>query len=1067
MNKHIWAALCLTVLPSTLSAERKPLVLSTYAGYYVSAVSPNGQWATGTYEGGDELQYAFRWNLTTGQIELLSTNGDESSGNSISDDGVVACTFYDPHASANGAPAKSGGVWNGSFQSIESIGGQYAPSRDGSTRALAITADHAYVAGTSLNEQGVSVPTVWNDGKLLWYPTDGIEGYAQAVSADGQLAAGWSTPPSAHGARVSTLWNKDGSRTYLSDPDNGSPWSYARSFTPDGSKLLYWRDYDYPVKTTDLTGPMAIYDVKTGQSTAIYTMTADPFNIEMNAIANDGTTVGYEQPNEGVERATIAKGNKTEWLEDYLKENGVDLTQVADLFKADDGTSYLTNAMGISADGQVIVVRYYDTEGYTRSVAFNLNYEHALREPVQLQASQLAGTRTVKLEWLEPTTEADQVKSYHVYRDGNLVGTVNKGTLTCYDEVPAWGDYDYTVSAVYETGESNVSSKVSASVKEQSIAAPQQLWVRQARLNDARLQWERPASNLINKRYYEDDMLISGFGAGTYSFEGAVRYEKDDLAFYKGRQLRAVAFYPMSEQKSFTLNIYKKGANDEKPQLLATQPISQALTYGQRNTVKLTQPLDLPTDADLYVAISVEPASGATDNVLGIVYGLVSPGLADMARQAGEDNFYSIYEQSVASGNPFTFTWAIDALLAAGDTPENVDDVDHYNIYDGENLVETTTATQAEIKGLADGIHSLGVESVYADGRVSGRTSAQLEVKANAAYYKSVEQVQVSTVSETTVKFAWEAPLDDDATLMTYAGNQTGASVVGPEANNYAFQAATDYPAEKLKGYEGYQIKSLRFYPQTECEFTLSLLADGQVVATEIPDDYTTGQWNEVKLSDPVTVENGKSYRLIVDCYDVGAGEAPLGLDNQVPFVGQADLYSVDDGANFSSVYSAGTGVEGNWMVGLNLVSPDANALPVTGYRVSVDGKEVQEYSPAETTCEYDFKQHDELMHNVRVDAIYDTYGSVRGGVTYFRLGIPSGIGETAVTAFHLQTSEGILRVEGADVAALTAYATDGRQVGQAQGARLRISNYASGTYVLDVLLTDGTRRSCKFVIKR
>lgn len=662
MRRKILPALFLAALPLTLHAGRKPIVLTTYSGYNVTGVSPNGKWAVGTYTGGDDSYYAFRWNLTTNEIEMLSSNSDESEGNNISNEGVVACNFYDTEATKNGAPALSGGWWDGEFHHIQTVGGAHATSREGSTRALAVSTDGTWLGGAACNDANVRVAAVWHNGQLAWTAQESITGRALAVSNDGKMAAGWSTPKSAGGGRVATLWKEGEECIYLSSATSGAPWYTCRQFSDNGKYLLYFKSYYDDSSLASGMGVKAIYNIAEGTTTGVPAITAEPQNMELFSISDDGTVVGYEQPDNDMQRAFICHDGTSQWLIDYVLEKGVTISDIDSIGHSDDGTQWLYTANGISADGNVIVARYYDTEANTRSVAFLLDEEHSLREPVQVQAAQLADTKAVKVEWLKPLTEADKVTGYNIWRDGTKVNPTPVDTLYYYDNVPSAANYQYNVTAVYEAGESDKSETVDVAVSEKGVKAPTRLFARQTRLCNAILQWEKPESNLTVKKYFSEDNDISGFGASGQSFEGAIRFEETDLAFYQGKKLNAVTFYPLTEQNGWTINIYKKGKDNGTLELLATQAVSQPLSYGQKNEIRLDSPVSVPESGDLYVAVSVNSKSTAGDNVMGIVYGLINPELSDLARLSGEDDFYSIYTTSLSSGNPFTFTWAIGAV---------------------------------------------------------------------------------------------------------------------------------------------------------------------------------------------------------------------------------------------------------------------------------------------------------------------------------------------------------------------------------------------------------------------
>lgn len=1063
MQKLFLTLICVTTLSFTTNAERKPLVLTTYSGYNVTGISPNGKWAVGTYVGGDDAYYAFRWNLTTNQIEVLSSNSDESEGNGISNDGIVACNFYDTQATENGAPANSGGWWNGEFHHIQSINDTYATSRNGNTRAIAVSADGTWLGGAAGNSSGINVPAVWHNGQLAWIAQENIAGRAFCVSNDGKMAAGWSTPKSAGGGWVATLWKEGEACTYLSSTTTGAPWYNCRQFSNNGKYLLYFKNFYDDETLSSGMGVNAIYQLSDGSTIGVPTMTFEPQNMELFSIADDGTVVGYEQPDQGMQQAFISINGTSSWLEDYVQTQGVALSDITDLGQSDDGVNWLYMANGISADGRVIVARYYDSNADTRSVAFILDAEYSLREPVQVQATQLTDTKSVKIEWIEPLAEAEKVVGYNIYRNGSKVNNSPISNLYYYDSVTNWGNYTYTVTAAYEEGESVESESATVNVSEKEIETPTRLYARQSRLANALVQWEKPNSNNTVKAYYTDDMDIAGFGASGQSFEGAIRFEQADLAFYQGKNLTAVTFYPLTEQNEWTLNVYEKKTNTEKLDTLVSQPITQTLSYGEKNEIKLNSPINVPSDADLYVAISVNSKSDAESNVMGIVYGLVNPEYGDLARQLTEDSLYSIYNESLSSGNPFTFTWAIGAILSDTNVSDDLDNVSQYNVYDDNTLVATTSDTKVELENLTSGTHTFALEAVYTDGRISPRTTTTLEITPNTDnYYKSIEVVDVEPAEGAAINATWEIPTDNDATLITYANESTGTAPIGPSDNAYNFQAAADYPSSLLRGLDDYKISSLRFFPLCNADFTLYLQADGEEVAQVSAESYTLNTWNDIALPSPVTIEKGKSYRLIVDIYDTEEGVAALGFDGQVPFLGQSDLYSVDEGENFASVYNSAS-VYGNWKIGFTAVSPNEKSLPIDHYKVYIDGKETNDGTVEQPSYYYDFVEEDAQPHSIRVDAIYNDYGTVKGGVNYFYIGQYSAIDEISFKQSDITLQNETITVSGLNVASLSLYSVDGRKQATSNLNTLNLNNITNGSYILLIKLTDGNTRSIKF----
>ena len=175
-------------------------------------------------------------------------------------------------------------------------------------------------------------------------------------------------------------------------------------------------------------------------------------------------------------------------------------------------------------------------------------------------------------------------------------------------------------------------------------------------------------------------------------------------------------------------------------------------------------------------------------------------------------------------------------------------------------------------------------------------------------------------------------------------------------------------------------MKKARFYPLTDATYTIYVYKDDEIINETAVEDYTVGKWNEVELSAPIVVENGASYRLAVDCYDVVPNKPAIALDSNAPMEGYSDIYTLD-GESWSSITS--TGVSANWMIGLVLETAQPKVLPIDGYDVYIDNAKKNTEKVAETTFTHDFGTDDKQQHTIRVDVYYTVKSkSVKGGVT-------------------------------------------------------------------------------------
>lgn len=1049
-----------------------PLVLNTPADYQVTALSDNGKWACGTYTNGNNMTYAFRWDLTTGQTILLSGDDVLSQADNVSDDGVVVGQFDNTQATENGAPIFTAGYWkDGSWHHLPNINDAYVANQDRVGYAYAITPDGKYIAGAYNDAQSICIPVVWEDGKVKHtFGGTGYDGMIYGLSKDGQKAVGWTINKESEGARVATLWEVGKGATLLMDSQKSNAWCSGRTFSPNGRLILYWEGYyDYtaeekPYPESANMGVIAIYDTETGKKQVIPNLKDYPLNFDVYDITDAGTVVGYEQfESDYVERAFIYKDGKTRFMEDYLKENGVDIDAQKQILMLEDSTAHhLFRGVGISADEKTLAVLYYDTIGAIRSMVVKFDENVTTREPVLLQATALQGVPAIRLSWQVPLAGADAVKGYNLYRDGVKL---NNSPLSGLEYVDTTGltyraeAYTYQVKAVYANTES-AADTATLVLTEREVSAPRDLFARQASHSDVIFRWQHPSSNLIAKSYFNEAATISGFGGGENAFEAAIRLKSAEMAVYDGYQMRGVVFYPLSKQERWILNLYFQPDGSGEKQVIYTQDLTETIIPGTENIVTFDTPILLPQGGDIYVAFSVTPQPGNTSNeMLGQVYGDCLPGYSDLARMLTEPTLYSLYNASLTDSYTYTMSWAVSLLLAPATLPSTVDQVASYRVYDGETQVGETQNSEWTYPSLAAGTHELGIRAVYTDGRISPLKQKTFEVVPNEDIYKGIERPVVTLTDQLSIRATWEEPKDDDETFITYASTtQLQGGVLGPSESNYGYMAATIYPADRLRGYGGYKLTGVRFYPLVKADFTFYLKQNGEVIVSDLyAEDYVPNQWNFIPFKEPILLDEKATYQLELDCWDVPIGQAPLGIDALPPFMGYSDLYSLDEGSTFTSVVNASA--YGNWMMGLVLESPAPRKLPIKGYDVYIDGQQANTSLLSEPHFNYTFPTEDADAHRLRVDVHYDVKGQVSGGNTFFYIGASTV--DEAVYSIDIDGQGGYVVVEGAGVTSLAAYSLSGTLLATAEGNRLELSGLPSG-----VIILQATRNGKKEVYK-
>lgn len=1011
-------------------ADNAPLVMTSPEDYQIIAFSQNGNWACGVYNDYSYTNYGFRWNLQTGVIELLSS-ADPSEAWSISNDGVVAGLYTDYDYAENGAGVALPGYYsNGAWHRLElpdlSVKDGYAYS---------ITPDGHYISGTICTGISQYLPYIWKDGKIdRALETTGIS-MPYAISPDGKAAAGWKQNKN----RRAIYWKPDGTSVWLSESE--SPWCTGKKFTSDGKKILFWGGWD-----SSSTDPIlrCVYDIETGNVGTVKALDAEG-NFEIFDISDNETIVG-EQSGRGI----IYVNGQGQYVEDYLTSLGIDLSTLG--IYVLEGTDYyqIFRAQNISADGTLLGLLYYDLDAAMRSMVIKLNINADEVKPLDLKAEQLNGIPAAKLTWYAPVG-ATGITGYNVYRDGVKLNTQPVTTTSYVDANLAYQTYSYTVSAIHTGGESSQSDAATVTIAENKVSAPYNLYARQMGYNNAYFQWQAPLSNLVNKCYVNmEEANIQGFGVSVsgLSFENAIRFSAEEVAAYAGHKLRSVAFYPMSAQSGWKVNLY---TYDETGALkkLYTQNITQTLNYGTWNIVKLTTPQDLP-QGELIVAIEVT-ASNATMNVTGMDFGHATEQWSDLLRQTSESDFYSISEMSATGGYLYRTQWLINAILAPADAPDNIDEVTSYGIYLDDNLISSTAATGTNIYNIdPEGTHTLGVNATYADGRTSEIVNTQVEIINNFDCLKGVDVV-ATTVSGTQVNATWEEPKDYDEKLISYSGDTPSSKgVQGPESNAFGLMAGVIYPSSMLKSYNDYCIESVNFYPLSDATFTIMIYKDNQQVVEQEIVDYTVGEWNTVKLDNPVNIEKGAQYMLVIDCYDVTPYSYAIAVDKQVAVTGYSDLYSLD-GETWESI--AQSGIYANWMMGLNIKSHTGVQLPVIGYDVNVDGIKRTDNRIEETSYVFNFPQTDTDAHTISVDTYYkEIEGVIVGAQNIFYLSGTGVQSPTAMADITLRQGDNRLTVVGEGVENVAIVSAAGSVVAQASGNTVNLNGLPTGVYVVKAI---------------
>lgn len=1042
-------------LTAFVATAQDALILSSpsvITPYQIVSVSPNGLYACGNVN--DGYTRCFRWDLTSGEFRELSPMGETSAALGVSNDGTVVGIFMDEEALDNGAPIEAAGYWkDGSWHHIEGNLVDIPSSTYDGSQANCISPNGKLVGGLVLID-GLYTPVVWNieTGEMTEYifqiPDEDLAsssaGAIYAVADDG-FAAGY-VYHHEYANRTPAIWLTP-TDTILPNCEDVGPWAVAQAISEDGTKVLCdTKVYD---RTTG-----EIYDAWSGD----YADESDSTEYDFTAcyINNEGTVVGALSTGLIEEDGfpVIIKDGTAYNLIDYLSEKGYTA----------DACSLMIECTSLSSDEKVFTLYGYNDLETQVSMAIILDANITTPAPVRLKARAIDGAGMVALSWHKPLANADAVENYLVYCGDRLV---YEGTDSlCCDTGLEEGEYTYTVRAVYAEATSDDSEEAVVTLSGVSLQSPRNFSAVQRGIRNVQLYWDEPASSQVTYCFAEEGAYVYSMGGGSYSFETGIRFRASQLAPLKEQDLyiSGVNFYPMSNILSWELNLYSE---DDLNSPLYTQTVdASTLTAGLENHVQLDTPFEIPEGKDLVVGVVARVDDELSNyKVQGMTYGICEAGYTDLMRRVDMDeveDFYSMFDECFNMEDAsymYETTWPTSLTFAAKDASENK--VLSYAYYADGVQVSTTTGTDVHIASVADGDHTFAVSALYADDQESAQVEDDLTVEAETDDLKP--QNLVASVDGGTMTATWEGlSIDANSCVLTYALGENAGGVVGQEAYNYSYLARANFNGTYLRPYDGYLITGLRFYPTANADFTFFITKDEvQILDLEVP-DYTLDEWNEVTIDEPIEIDRNAEYGLIIDCYDVDAEEAPIGMDDTIGRSGLSDLYMQSGESEYTS-YSTESSRCANWMIGFRLQTAETVDLGLQGYKVYIDGALENEELLAEET--YSKSYESSGVHNIRVRSVYEE-GEYATSFVYYTIDL-SGIAETlSNSTLEVTRGAGKLQVIGAEVKSLSLHALSGAQVGRSSESTISVAGLQAGTYLLTIEKADGTTVTKKLLLQ-
>ncbi|MDD3536372.1 MAG: choice-of-anchor J domain-containing protein, partial [Candidatus Cloacimonetes bacterium] len=198
---------------------------------------------------------------------------------------------------------------------------------------------------------------------------------------------------------------------------------------------------------------------------------------------------------------------------------------------------------------------------------------------------------------------------YKVYRDGDLISTINSGATTTYDDLGLdLGTYSYTVTAFYDGGESEPAGPVIATILH--LPAPLDL-AATVDGNDVTLEWTSPEPPLTGEwiTWCNPDVLGNSIGTDSAAqFDVAHMFDAADLAAHQGGNLAQIKFVPAHQACVYTIKVWT-GGTASAPGNLVYSAVHDGFTIGEWNLHILATPVPIPADR-LWIGYHVNTQGG-------------------------------------------------------------------------------------------------------------------------------------------------------------------------------------------------------------------------------------------------------------------------------------------------------------------------------------------------------------------------------------------------------------------------------------------------------------------------
>jgi hypothetical protein len=282
-----------------------------------------------------------------------------------------------------------------------------------------------------------------------------------------------------------------------------------------------------------------------------------------------------------------------------------------------------------------------------------------------------------------------------------------------------------------------------------------------------------------------------------------------------------------------------------------------------------------------------------------------------------------------------TLAWsaATDSIVPTG-----------YNVYRDGKLLATTAAdaTAYTDTPALRGSYSYTVTALYGEQESVASDAAEATVKVGAPYYAPLG-VEAYISHNSDVELSWISPLlyaADNDTLTWGSGEH--ADELGLTDGGF-FYFGTEWTADDLLAQRNKQVTSLSVRIVNQVLYYGAIIYKDGVMIRQQASKGTIhyGEYNEIVLSQPITIEPGSDYRF---CFVVmhSADINPIALDGSSAENGKGNLMSVDGKTWFTALEA---GIDGNFNIRVNVATTaaaQAEEMP-SGYNIYRDGERIND----------------------------------------------------------------------------------------------------------------------------